>query len=54
VICLHPSAKVRYKDRWWLEGVEPSLRGTVGMEAKRGKPASNQDRAAVLEAVWYE
>ena len=41
--------KARYKDRWWAEGIEPSLRGTVGMEAKRGKPASDEERLAALD-----
>lgn len=41
---------VRHKDRWWTAGVEPSLRGTVGLDAKRGKAASDADRFATLDA----
>jgi hypothetical protein len=41
--------KARYKDRWWAEGVEPALHGTVGMEAKRGKQETNEDRFAALD-----
>ncbi len=39
----------RHKDRWWTVGVEPSLRGTTGLEAKRGKAVSDADRFATLD-----
>lgn len=39
----------RHKDRWWAVGVEPSLRGSVGLDAKRSKATSDADRYATLD-----
>jgi len=41
--------KAIYKDDWWKTGVEPHLRGTVGLEAKGRKPTSDDERFAALD-----
>lgn len=52
--------KAKYKERWWSDGIESGLRGAVGLEAKRGKPASEEDRFAALDvhallsAMWNQ
>jgi hypothetical protein len=41
--------KAVYKEGWWKDGVEPHLRGTVGLESKGRKPASDDNRFAALD-----
>jgi uncharacterized protein len=55
--------KAVYKEGWWKNGAEPHLRGTVGMDAKGSKPASEDKRfesldiqalLTILNNVWSE
>ena len=41
--------KAVYKEAWWKNGAEPHLRGTIGLEAKGRKPASEEEHFAVLD-----
>ena len=41
--------KAVYKESWWKNGAEPHLRGTVGMDAKGSKPASEDKRFEALD-----
>ena len=41
--------KAVYKANWWAAGVEPALRGTVGLDARSEKKSSEQERLAALD-----
>lgn len=41
--------KAVFKGEWWKNGVEPHLRGTVGIEAKGRKPTNDDERFAALD-----
>jgi predicted AAA+ superfamily ATPase len=47
--CIARQLKAQFKGRWWEEGVERSLRGTVGLEAKRGKKINEEERLTALD-----
>jgi hypothetical protein len=42
--------KARYKDRWWTNGIEPSLRNAIGLDARSTKKVTDQDRLDALDA----
>jgi predicted AAA+ superfamily ATPase len=41
--------KAVYKSEWYKAGVDPHLRGTVGLEAKGRKPTNDDERFAALD-----
>lgn len=48
--------KARYKNRWWVEGVEASLTGAAGIEARR-TGGTDEERFAALDAqalLWNQ
>lgn len=50
--------KAVYKANWWTNGIEPSLRGATGLEARSAKKATDQERLdaldvhALLNVMW--
>ncbi|MGH7451282.1 MAG: DUF499 domain-containing protein, partial [bacterium] len=41
--------QAHHKQRWWADGIESSLRGPSGQDAKRGKSTSDEDCVAALD-----